>query len=124
MSRWTYAGRTYPCPIALTAALLAGRWRSNVLWFVWKGTNRFNKLARALPQVNRGALLRVLRELEADGLLERIEHGPRPSSVEYALTRRAYSLFPLLEQMALWGSRNAQAVERSRGPSLRGSTRS
>jgi DNA-binding HxlR family transcriptional regulator len=103
MATWTYVGRSYRCPIALTAGLLAGRWRTNVLWLVWKGTNRFNAIARALPDVNRGVLLRVLRALEADGLVQRLEHGARPAPVEYALTERARSLAPLLAQMAAWG---------------------
>lgn len=103
MATWTYVGRSYPCPIALTAGLLAGRWRTNVLWLIWKGTNRFNRIARALPCVNRGALMRVLRALEADGLVQRVEHGARPAPVEYSLTQRALSLAPLLGQMAEWG---------------------
>lgn len=127
MPTWTYAGRSHRCPIALTAGLLAGRWRTNVLWLVWRGTNRFNRIARALPEVNRGALMRVLRGLEADGLVQRTERGARPAPVEYALTERAVSLAPLLAQLAEWGRAHAvrrpPALEATRVESTRANER-
>lgn len=103
---WTLGRRSAVCPIALTASLLVGRWKTNVLWLVWRGTNRFNGILRCLPDVNRGALLRVLRELVGDDLLVRTEHGPRPAPVEYALTPRALSLARLLRKLAEWGRAN------------------
>jgi DNA-binding HxlR family transcriptional regulator len=57
--------------------------------------------------------MRVLRELEADDLLSRTEHGTRPAPVEYALTTRALSLAPILAQLATWGRTNAVKVEQS-----------
>ncbi len=110
MQTWTYSGRTYACPIALTASLLAGRWKTNLLWLFWTGTNRFNQLSRELPEVNRGVLMRVLRELAADGLVVRKEHGPRPAPVEYSLTKRALSLAPILGQLAAWGRKHESAT--------------
>jgi DNA-binding HxlR family transcriptional regulator len=103
MDTWTLAGHSAPCPIALTAQLLAGRWRTNVLWLIWTGTNRFNALVRALPEVNRGVLMRVLRDLEGAGLVSRHERGPRPAPVEYELTTLGIGLGPLLASMAAWG---------------------
>ncbi len=103
MKTWTFSSKSYPCPIALTANLLSSRWRTNVLWYIWTGTNRFNQIARELPHLNQGVLMRVLRELEADGLISRKEHGPRPAPVEYSLTDLGLSLRSLLAQMAEWG---------------------
>lgn len=103
MQTWTYDGRDYVCPIALTASLLAPKWRTNILWLIWKGTDRFNGIARSLPSMNRGVLMRVLRELERIGLVVRTEYGKRPAPVKYSLTERALSLAPILVSLSDWG---------------------
>jgi DNA-binding HxlR family transcriptional regulator len=99
---WKFASKTYPCPISLTAGLLSSKWRTNVLWLIWSGTNRFNFISRELPQVNQGALIRFLRELESDGLVVRKEYGRRPAPVEYSLTE--------------WGRAHGESVEEDSRP--------
>lgn len=109
MQTWTLGKHSAVCPIALTASLLVSRWKTNVLWMVWRandgGANRFNELLRRLPGINRGVLMRTLRELEEDGLLQRTEHGKRPAPVEYALTEKALALNGALAALAQWGRR-------------------
>ena len=109
IQQWVVGRHQAMCPIALTASLLSGKWKTNVLWHVWTCTNRFNALRRALDGLTRGALLRVLRELEADGLLSRTQLGKRPAAVEYALTPLAHSLGPILAQLAAWGRAHGTA---------------
>jgi DNA-binding HxlR family transcriptional regulator len=87
-----------------------------VLWLIWSGTNRFNFISRELPQVNQGALMRVLRELESDGLVVRKEYGRRPAPVEYSLTELGLSLGPLLAQLAEWGRAHGESVEEDSRP--------
>ena len=77
------------------------------MWFIWTGNNRFNGIARELPQLNPGVLTRILRDLERDGLVSRVERGKRPAPVEYSLTALGLSLGPLLSQMAEWGRKHS-----------------
>lgn len=106
MDIWTFGRERHPCPIALAVARLQGRWKTNILWHVHRGTRRFNALCRALPEVNRGALLRQLRALERDGLLARREFaGGRVRHVEYELTSRTRALGPAIVALAAWGRR-------------------
>lgn len=47
-----------------------------------------------------------LKELEADGLVERKEYTQVPPKVEYSLTDRAKTLLPVLEEQCKWGEEN------------------
>ena len=47
-----------------------------------------------------------LKELEADGLVSRIQYDEMPVRVEYQLTPNAKSLIPILLQLKRWGEDN------------------
>lgn len=93
------------CPFSYTLALLGRRWKPAVLWKVLEGeARRFGDLRRALPGVSDAALARTLRDLAADGLLERRElRATFPQHVEYPPTPRGLSLRPILGQLYTWG---------------------
>jgi DNA-binding HxlR family transcriptional regulator len=109
MDSWLFGGRTYACPIVLAMDRFAGKWKTHILWHVHGGTRRFNALCSALPQVNRGVVLRQLRALERDGLLSRREfHDEAVRHVEYSLTPMAVSLTPAILALAAWGREHGQ----------------
>lgn len=47
-----------------------------------------------------------LKELEADGMVKRIECPQVPPKVEYSLTEKAETLLPVLEGLCEWGVEN------------------
>lgn len=102
--RWSYGSKLYDCPIVLALDRLKGRWKTNILWYIWHGTNRFNAICRELPQVNRGVVAKQLRQMERDRLVVRHVVGERPLHVEYTLTDLSTALFPALEALANWGT--------------------
>ena len=104
MDTWVFGRKSYPCPIVLALDRLAGKWKTNILWHVHSGTRRFNALCKAMPEVNRGVLLRQLRALERDGLLSRREmHGSKVRHVQYSLTPMTDALVPAIVALAAWG---------------------
>ena len=48
-------------------------------------------------------LTNSLRELEADGLVSRIQFNEIPPHVEYSLTEKGNALLPIFYEMTMWG---------------------
>lgn len=91
------------CPVELTLKVLGGRWKVLILRELCGGTRRFNELHRALPNVTQKMLTQQLREMEADGIVQRKVYAQVPPKVEYSLTPTGKSLNPILRTMHEWG---------------------
>jgi len=63
---------------------------------------RFGELERIVSGVSQKMLSQQLHEMEADGLLIKTAYAEVPPRVDYQLTERGHSLFPVLEQMHGW----------------------
>lgn len=77
-----------------------------VIFHLLKGTRRFNELQRDLGGITHRTLSRTLKDMEADGLVTRHDHGQMPPRVDYALTDRGRSLAPVLRAMEDWAVAN------------------
>ncbi|MFI7104430.1 winged helix-turn-helix transcriptional regulator [Streptomyces sp. NPDC050161] len=92
------------CAIEIAMEVLGGRWKLAILkQLIEHGTLRFSALKRALPRITQRMLTRQLRELEADGLVERTVYREVPPKVEYALTEAGRSLQDVAKQLDTWG---------------------
>lgn len=100
-------GKEYRCEMELTLTLIGGKWKSLILWHIAEKTVRFNALRRELRGVTQKMLTQQLRELEADGLLNRKVYPEVPPKVEYTLTERAKKLLPVLQLLCAWGKEYA-----------------
>lgn len=105
MTEFTIRGRTYSCPVELAVSAVAGKWKVLILWQLREGTLRYSALRSRLPKVTHKMLAQQLRELEADGLVDRTVYAVVPPKVEYTLTARGRELLPALEAMRRWGIR-------------------
>ncbi|HMS82174.1 MAG TPA: helix-turn-helix domain-containing protein [Nitrospira sp.] len=90
------------CPTEQTLDLIAGRWKAMVIYWLLKGDRRFNQLQRDLSGITHRTLAKQLRELEADGLVERHDFKETPLRVEYRLSPLGRSLEPILLAMHEW----------------------
>jgi DNA-binding HxlR family transcriptional regulator len=90
---------------ALTAALAAmgGRWKLFIVYRLSDGPMHFAALRRSLPEMSAKVLVQQLREMQADGLVQRKARGPVPAPVIYALTPHGRSLLPVAEAIRRWG---------------------
>ena len=94
------------CPVEATVSLIDGKWKCVILFQLLKETLRFNELRRGTPEVTQRMLTNQLRELEADGLIERKVYAQVPPKVEYSLSPRGRSLEPVLLALKGWGDEN------------------
>ncbi|MCQ8239634.1 helix-turn-helix transcriptional regulator [Acetobacteraceae bacterium KSS12] len=89
--------------VEATLALIDGKWKGVILSHLLEGTLRFSELRRRMPGVTQRMLTNQLRELEADGLIDRTIHAQVPPRVDYSLTERGHSLREVLDALRLWG---------------------
>jgi len=101
--RLIYRDKVYSCGIDLTLAVVGGKWKGSILWHLAHKTMRFSELQRQFTHTTRKMLTQQLRELEADGLVHREVYPQVPPKVEYSLTSKGRTIFPILQQMCDWG---------------------
>lgn len=92
------------CPIAKAAEIFCERWTALVLRNLGAGACRFNDIHRGVPHMSATLLSRRLRQLEAEGLLER-RRSASGRSWTYHLTPAGTEFLPLIGGLAVWGQR-------------------
>ncbi len=91
------------CPRFQHAVELIGRrWTGGILRAMLTGAHRFTDLAATVPGLSDRLLSERLKELETEGLLERVVYPEHPVRIEYHLTEKGRSLFPVVESLAEW----------------------
>ena len=91
------------CPVRAALDVVRGRWKPSILWELNCGTKRFSQLQDALPQVTAQALTVQLRQLEADGVVQRQIFAEVPLRVEYSLTAHGKELSDVMDGLEEWG---------------------
>jgi len=92
------------CRVLPVLLMLQGKWKTYVLFEMckWEWV-RFGELKKALPEVTNTMLTSTLRELEADGLVERMQYNAIPPRVEYRLTAKGNDLMPVFYEIYKYG---------------------
>jgi DNA-binding HxlR family transcriptional regulator len=104
---------TAPFTCGLEAALMVvgGKWKPLILFHLGPGKRRFGELRRLVSGVSEKMLIQQLRELQADGVIERIDFKEVPPRVEYAVTPLGRSLAEALMPLCEWGTAHTDTIE-------------
>jgi len=114
-------GEEFHCAMDVTMNFIGGKWKTVVLWYLRKDKKRFGELRRLIPGITEKMLSLQLKQLEQDGIVDRVVYPEVPPRVEYQLTPFGHTLNPLLEAVAKWGRDLAESegsvveVKRQRG---------
>lgn len=92
------------CPVETTLTLISDRWKVLIIRDLLSGTKRFGELKKSLGGISQKVLTANLRSMEESGMLTRKAYAEVPPRVEYTLTETGYSLKPVLDAMAAWGT--------------------
>ena len=103
MATFSFNDRAFSCPVELCLSTIGSKWAALVLWHLRDETLRYSELRRRLPGVSHKMLAQRLRELEADGLVQRTVYPVVPPKTEYNLTEEGQRLLPALRAMQQWG---------------------
>lgn len=90
------------CPVAKAAELFCERWTALILRDLACGATRFSELQRGVPLASPTLLSRRLRQLEAEGVVERRRGG---RGWTYHLTTAGLEFAPIVEALGVWGQR-------------------
>ncbi|HVQ57575.1 MAG TPA: helix-turn-helix domain-containing protein [Solirubrobacterales bacterium] len=102
----TQAGEPCICPHFHAAVELIGkRWTGAIVCALTERSMRFGELGRAVPGLSDRLLSQRLRELEAEGLIEREVEAGTPVRVTYSLTAAGQDLGPSIAELKKWGQR-------------------
>ena len=91
------------CPVETTLMLIGDKWKVLILRDLMPGTKRFGELKKSIGSVSQKVLTAPLRDMEANGLVDRKVYAEVPPRVEYSLTEVGRSLKPILDAMGCWG---------------------
>ena len=99
----------FECPVTYTMSMIGGKWKPIILYLISKGANRFGILQRGIDGISKQMLTKQLREMEEDGILNRKIFAEIPPRVEYSISEKGASLFPIIDAMRTWGELNLKA---------------
>src|SRR5947209_19358637 len=82
--------------------LLGKRWSGLILDSLMQGPRRFCELTATVEGLSDRVLSDRLRELEHEGVIERVVYPQIPVRVEYRLTDKGHDLKPVVEAIHHW----------------------
>src|SRR5438105_15673220 len=82
--------------------LLGKRWTGLILASLLDGSRRFCELTATVEGLSDRVLSDRLRELESEGIIERIVYPQIPVRVEYRLTEKGRALGPVVDAIHQW----------------------
>jgi len=92
------------CPVAKAAEIFCERWTALVIRNLGAGATRFSEIQRGVPHMSATLLARRLRQLQAEGLVER-RRSASGRSWTYHLTDAGAEFLPLVGALGVWGQR-------------------
>lgn len=108
--RLTMEKKKYNISVEATLEVIGGKWKSVILCHLTHGKKRTSDLKRLMPNITQKMLTQQLRELEADGIINRIVYNQVPPKVEYELSEYGWTLQVILDSLCAWGEKHITKV--------------
>ena len=82
--------------------LIGKRWTGAILLVLLDGPLRFSEVRQLVPDLSDRLLSERMKELEAEGIVERRVIDGAPVRVEYSLTEKGRALEPAVRSLKVW----------------------
>jgi DNA-binding HxlR family transcriptional regulator len=102
--------KKYNIPVEATLEIIGGKWKCVILCHLTHGKKRTSEFKRLMPGITQKMLTQQLRELEQDGIINRISYNQVPPKVEYELSEYGWSLKSILDSLCAWGEQHIVKV--------------
>lgn len=91
------------CPLEYGLDLFGGKWKSRIICVLAEQkVLRYSTLRREMTNITDAVLASALKELIADGIIQRRQYNEIPLRVEYSLTQKGLSVVPILRGICRW----------------------
>ncbi len=91
------------CPLGHALAMVGGKWKMRIICTLFvDGTQRYNDILKKTAGITNTMLAASLKDLEADGIVTRMQYAEIPPRVEYSLTDHGKDLWPILHRFIHW----------------------
>lgn len=97
-------------PVRDTLDVINGKWKLQIIVSLNAGNKRFTEIERSIPKLTSKVLAKELKELEQNGLVERIVKDTYPVSIEYNPTAYTKTLQPVVESLKDWGENHRKHI--------------
>lgn len=87
------------CPAEGLLKLLSGKWKPQIFRLALNGPVRFNTLLRQIEGSNKQSVSVALKEMEEQGLLDKVVITLKPLHIEYTLSEKGKTVIPVFRQL-------------------------
>ena len=91
------------CSLMDVLEIIGGKWAMPIIYYLSKGKLRFKELERTVVGINTRMLVKELKNMEANGIVQRDVFATIPPTVEYTLTEKGQKLIPSINTLYNWG---------------------
>ena len=103
MPDFIYNNKVYYNPVEFAMDRIGGTWKMPILWRLQSKVFRFGELKKDIPHITDKMLTSQLRQLEAEGFINRKVYAVVPPKVEYSITSKGLSAIPIIETIRNYG---------------------
>jgi DNA-binding HxlR family transcriptional regulator len=86
-------------PVDFVLQQIGSTWKAPVLWRLKSKSLRYTELEKDIPHISQKMLTKTLRELEADGIIDKKIFAKVPPHTEYSITAKGKKIIILIESI-------------------------
>jgi DNA-binding HxlR family transcriptional regulator len=102
------------CDVRQILDRIADKWSLLVIALLSRRTLRFSELRREIDGISQRMLTLTLRNLERDGLVDRVVHPIVPPRVDYSLTDLGCTLLQTIDALVRWTEEHQAEIASAR----------
>lgn len=95
--------RSYILALTDTLNVIQGKWKLPIIASLLRGMSRFKDLLASSEKITPRMLSKELKELEINGIVQRIVYDQTPVLIEYRLTESGRDIATVIDSMIDWG---------------------
>lgn len=103
MPDFLYNNKVYYNPVEFAMDRIGGTWKMPILWRLKDKVLRYGEIKKDIPHITHKMLTSQLRDLEAEGFVNRDVYPVVPPKVEYTITARGKKAITIIEVIRNYG---------------------